>query len=388
MEPQNLALLPLSSIPDGTSHPKLVYWTDPKGAVEDVIVRRLDRSSPGMAGLEICCHGGTAAVRRILRYGERIGLTLRRDCSVFSGTRTVDSLRAERAFYRATTPRMAAMLFDQANGAFDHCRDTIERKCAEWRSYPENERLKRRIRSILIRLWKLIPYGRTAMEPLEIVITGVPNVGKSTLLNRLAGYDRAIVSSTPGTTRDIVSELVILQGIPLRITDTAGLRDTDDTTERAGVRRAMEAAKRAGLILNVTAYGKKSSENLMTIVDRNLRTVNVVNQWDRASEEERLAMKAEEEVEGMGSVYPTSFSFCAKSRLRSSNDALADEPLQSQTHGGLVYVSAKTGEGIAELERMILRRLFPVVPRAGEAVPLWRGQRRWIRETLRQMSNR
>ncbi|MGQ0697135.1 MAG: tRNA uridine-5-carboxymethylaminomethyl(34) synthesis GTPase MnmE [Panacagrimonas sp.] len=91
--------------------------------------------------------------------------------------------------------------------------------------------------------------GRRLREGLVIAITGRPNVGKSTLLNRLAGTDAAIVSDTPGTTRDVLREHLVLDGMPLTVIDTAGLRDTQDPVEAEGIRRAWQALERAELAL-------------------------------------------------------------------------------------------------------------------------------------------
>jgi tRNA modification GTPase len=93
--------------------------------------------------------------------------------------------------------------------------------------------------------------GRLLTEGLQVVIAGRPNVGKSTLLNRLAGYESAIVTPIPGTTRDVLRERVLLEGVPLEILDTAGLREASDTIEAEGVRRARAAIARADHLLFV-----------------------------------------------------------------------------------------------------------------------------------------
>jgi tRNA modification GTPase len=91
--------------------------------------------------------------------------------------------------------------------------------------------------------------GRALRDGLSVAIAGAPNAGKSSLLNRLAGYDAAIVTEIPGTTRDPLREHLTLDGLPVTVVDTAGLRDTDDPVEREGVRRAKLEAARADLLL-------------------------------------------------------------------------------------------------------------------------------------------
>ena len=81
------------------------------------------------------------------------------------------------------------------------------------------------------------------------MLAGRPNSGKSSLLNRLAGYDAAIVTAVPGTTRDVLRERIDIDGLPLHVLDTAGLRDSDDIVEREGVRRAAAEMARADRVL-------------------------------------------------------------------------------------------------------------------------------------------
>lgn len=93
--------------------------------------------------------------------------------------------------------------------------------------------------------------GSILRSGLHVVLTGMPNVGKSSLLNRLAGEERAIVTDYAGTTRDVVREIIQIEGIPLHIIDTAGLRETDDPVERAGIARAWQELERADVILQL-----------------------------------------------------------------------------------------------------------------------------------------
>lgn len=93
--------------------------------------------------------------------------------------------------------------------------------------------------------------GSRLRSGLHVVLAGLPNVGKSSLLNRLSGEDRAIVTEVAGTTRDVLREAIQIEGIPMHVVDTAGLRDTDDVVERIGVERAWREIERADVVLQL-----------------------------------------------------------------------------------------------------------------------------------------
>ena len=118
----------------------------------------------------------------------------------------------------------------------------------------EVERIRPRVDDLAAgvdRLLQQADRGRVVREGLTVAIIGRPNVGKSTLLNALLAEERAIVTPIPGTTRDTVEEIASLEGIPVRWIDTAGLRDTDDLVESAGVERTRHAVDRSDLLLVV-----------------------------------------------------------------------------------------------------------------------------------------
>ena len=147
--------------------------------------------------------------------------------------------------------------------------------------------LRARLDAVLAGLGDLLAEssrGQLLRDGLEVVIAGAPNVGKSSLLNRLAAEDRAIVTPTPGTTRDAVQAQVEVQGIPVRLTDTAGLRDTGDEVEAIGIERARKAIASADVVLAVTdASAGSEGDQSLNPLERETHhgaTISVVNKVD------------------------------------------------------------------------------------------------------------
>ena len=136
--------------------------------------------------------------------------------------------------------------------------------------------------SQLYRMAESYERGRILREGVPCVILGRPNAGKSTLLNTLLGRERAIVTDIPGTTRDLIEENVKVGQILLRVTDTAGLRDTTDPVEQAGIDRAMAEASASALILAVFDGSKPIGEEDMLVLARSAghRAIAVLNKAD------------------------------------------------------------------------------------------------------------
>lgn len=135
----------------------------------------------------------------------------------------------------------------------------------------------------LLKLIKSFERGRILREGIKCAIIGRPNAGKSSLLNVLLGYERAIVTEIPGTTRDIIEEKVILGGLLLRISDTAGLRKSEDKVERIGIERALSAAREAELVLAVFDGSEAlTGEDMETLMTANAakRSIAVINKSD------------------------------------------------------------------------------------------------------------
>jgi tRNA modification GTPase len=206
---------------------------------DEVVVAAVRNAA--MATIEIHCHGGPEVVRMLLdcltaRGAER--------CSwqEFEGHTNPDPLQAEAtvALSNALTVRTAAILLDQYHGAFERQRQAM--LAAFSNSHEE-------ALSILRELARWSPLGRHLAAPWKVAVLGPPNVGKSSLVNALAGFERCVVSPVPGTTRDVVSTRLAVDGWPIEVHDTAGLRSTEESLEAEGVHRAREAGGHADLCL-------------------------------------------------------------------------------------------------------------------------------------------
>lgn len=163
--------------------------------------------------------------------------------------------------------------------------------------------------------------GKIIRDGLNVVIVGKPNVGKSSLLNALLRQKRAIVTDIPGTTRDIIEEYINLDGIPIRITDTAGIRDTEDTVERIGVEKSKEKIEEADLIILMLDTSRDIDEEDKQIIEavKDKKYVSLLNKVDL---ERKLPIEIIEGLENR------------------------------------IEISAKTGVGIDELKEMIKKLFF------------------------------
>jgi tRNA modification GTPase len=135
----------------------------------------------------------------------------------------------------------------------------------------DNPDISRRLDSCARRLQELLAQaeqGRTLQEGLSVSLAGLPNAGKSSLLNYLAGYEAAIVTEIEGTTRDVLREHISLKGIPLKVNDTAGLRESQNPVEREGVRRAWETIEQADVVIYLVDSSKGLSAADREIIDR------------------------------------------------------------------------------------------------------------------------
>ncbi len=279
---------------------------------ELVVCRRAEEE------LEVSCHGGTAAVARLI------------DLLVAGGAEHVDwrtwvrrcddpiAAAATIALAAARTERTASILLDQLHGAL---RREIEAIAAALIAN-ETDDARQRLQTLLARA----KVGLHLTAPFRVVLAGRPNVGKSSLINALVGYQRAIVFDQPGTTRDVVTAVTAIDGWPVELADTAGLGESRDTIELAG----MELAR-----------GRLAAADAIVLVFDSSRA------W--SAEDDALA-----------AAWPDAVIVHNKCDL---------PPASGPERPAGIATSAVTGDGINGLLACLAARLVPVVPPPGAAAP-------------------
>ncbi len=287
------------------------HFGDDRG--EEVVLRR-----HADAAVELHCHGGRAAVAMIEETLVAAGCQ-RLAWRDWAARHHPDAITAAAltALADARTERTAAILLDQYQGALSRALSDIQQAIDRG----DRSTARRQIDELSAR----VDLGRHLVEPWLVVLAGRVNVGKSSLINALAGYDRSIVHPTPGTTRDAVTLATAIDGWPVELCDTAGIRVGGDAIERAGMELARERLAQADLIILVGDGSERWSREDQALVD----------QW------------------------PTALVVHNKCDLP---PAPGDRPPGLST-------SAVRGDGVENLLAAVAGRLVPDPPPAGAAVP-------------------
>ncbi len=280
--------------------------------------------------VEIQCHGGAAANQLVLGSLRDAGVRIvSKRHWLRNLVRGGIEQRAEFLLARAKTLRTAQHLHAQAHGALRAELDAVIAEISNGRAREAKTRLDRlRGRSHV---------GMRLAAGFRVVVSGRPNVGKSMLINALVGYERAIVDPTPGTTRDLLTVDAACAGWPVELADTAGVRETGDPLERAGITQARRYQQSADLTLLILDRSEPIGESDQLLLDRTPDALRVANKADL-------------------------------------------DPAWASTSLGAIDVSALRGAGIDRLVDAIAMRLVPHPPAVGDAIPFRRAQERRIEQ--------
>ena len=249
--------------------------TESGGLIDEVMmsIHRAPASYTGEDIVEISCHGGTLVTAKVLEaclhagargarpgeFTERAFLNGKMDLT--QAEAVIDLIRARTDLaLRSATEQLEGKLGEQIKGIRDSLVDLVAHVEAsidfseEGIAPDEGNSLRVRLDSVREQIAALLAtadHGRILRDGVRVVIYGATNAGKSSLLNRLLGYERVIVSDAPGTTRDTIEETVNLCGVPVRLLDTAGLRTSTSDIEREGIARTERSLQKADLRLHI-----------------------------------------------------------------------------------------------------------------------------------------
>lgn len=280
---------------------------DPLGKVIDealAVIMRGPHSYTGEDVVELQCHGGVVVMRKtldvVLALGARLAEPGEFTKRAFLNGR-IDLSQAEAVIdiVRSKTDRSLDLAVQQLEGSLSRRIQSFREKLYDLVvqvnaaiDFPEDdipeieaEHMQAVLTEVIGEITRLIDTadnGKVLREGIKTVITGKPNVGKSSLLNRLLDENRALVTDIPGTTRDTIEEVLNISGIPFRLVDTAGIRQSADRIEQLGVERALEYVAEADLILHVLDVSRELEEEdmrlLKELADR--KRVLVINKID------------------------------------------------------------------------------------------------------------
>lgn len=268
------------------------------------LVFKAPKSYTGEDVVEISCHGGLLVTKQVLRaalangavpaeageFTKRAFLNGKMDLTRAESVMSIISAKSEQAKSAALNTLDGALY--KKISEISLSLKKIAAQMAAWVDYPDEEiddlsddKLKETLLTAKAELEKLIKsfdVGKIIIEGVETAIVGKPNVGKSTLMNLLSGCEKSIVTSVAGTTRDIVEETVTLGNNVLRLADTAGLHDTEDTVEKIGVDRTRQKLDRASLVLAVFDSSTEVDDEDMEIIKmcNGKNAVAIINKTD------------------------------------------------------------------------------------------------------------
>ncbi|HCZ8727571.1 TPA: tRNA uridine-5-carboxymethylaminomethyl(34) synthesis GTPase MnmE [Staphylococcus aureus] len=297
----------LNDVPSHTINYGHIIDPESKEVVEEVMVSvlRAPKTFTREDIIEINCHGGILTINRVLEltmtYGARMaepGEFTKR--AFLNGRIDLSQAEAVMDFIRSKTDRASKVAMNQIEGRLSDLikkqRQSILEILAQVEvniDYPEYDDVEdatteflleqsKEIKQEINRLLDTGAQGKIMREGLSTVIVGKPNVGKSSMLNNLIQDNKAIVTEVAGTTRDVLEEYVNVRGVPLRLVDTAGIRETEDIVEKIGVERSRKALSQADLILFVLNNNEALTQEDHTLYEvvKNEDVIVIVNKMD------------------------------------------------------------------------------------------------------------
>ncbi|HGZ4406374.1 TPA: tRNA uridine-5-carboxymethylaminomethyl(34) synthesis GTPase MnmE [Staphylococcus aureus] len=297
----------LNDVPSHTINYGHIIDPESKEVVEEVMVSvlRAPKTFTREDIIEINCHGGILTINRVLEltmtYGARMaepGEFTKR--AFLNGRIDLSQAEAVMDFIRSKTDRASKVAMNQIEGRLSDLikkqRQSILEILAQVEvniDYPEYDDVEdatteflleqsKEIKQEINRLLDTGAQGKIMREGLSTVIVGKPNVGKSSMLNNLIQDNKAIVTEVAGTTRDVLEEYVNVRGVPLRLVDTAGIRETEDIVEKIGVERSRKALSQADLILFVLNNNEALIQEDYTLYEvvKNEDVIVIVNKMD------------------------------------------------------------------------------------------------------------
>lgn len=297
----------LNDVPSHTINYGHIIDPESKEVVEEVMVSvlRAPKTFTREDIIEINCHGGILTINRVLEltmtYGARMaepGEFTKR--AFLNGRIDLSQAEAVMDFIRSKTDRASKVAMNQIEGRLSDLikkqRQSISEILAQVEvniDYPEYDDVEdatteflleqsKEIKQEINRLLDTGAQGKIMREGLSTVIVGKPNVGKSSMLNNLIQDNKAIVTEVAGTTRDVLEEYVNVRGVPLRLVDTAGIRETEDIVEKIGVERSRKALSQADLILFVLNNNEALTQEDYTLYEvvKNEDVIVIVNKMD------------------------------------------------------------------------------------------------------------
>ena len=300
---------------------RMIYGLWGQDAQEDVVVCRLTAES-----IEIHCHGGSAAIQRILTDLVSRGFTVCESWELEDRARDTLDREVLQTVTACRTLQTASLAHRQADGRMHTAIQTL------LNDRPDHESDQGAwLKSVTVLTDNVLEWselGRHLATPWKVVVAGRPNVGKSSLINAIVGFERSVVFDQPGTTRDVLSASTVLEGWPIEFFDTAGIRQTYEVIERTGIERAMVAVDDADEIILVLDRSEPLTDDDSELLQQFPNAILAANKCD-------LAAKWNDE-----------------------------------SGRAVLEVSAANDTGIEALNSQLVKRLIPEMPGESEIVPV------------------